>query len=743
MSGKSLLLLLFSVFLWSCGGDKKKEAAPAIEQSDRASDGEGAKAPQYNEAYDRLLNADLEPEQWMTLGRDYGETHYSPLAQINEETVSEIGFAWEFKTGTTRGLEATPIIIDGVLYASGNWGAAYAVNAATGEAIWTFQPDVNHQYARYSCCDIVNRGVAVWDGMVYVAALDGVLYGLNAKSGDVVWKVDTLTDKKRAYSVTGAPRIAGDVVVIGNSGADMDARGYISAYDIKNGDLKWRFYTVPGDPKKGFEHPELEWAAKTWDPDSRWDVGLGGTVWDSMVYDPVLNLLYVGTGNGALYNRAERSPSGGDNLFLASILAINPDTGRLVWHYQETPGESWDYTATQNIILTTLHIDGVDRDVILHAPKNGFFYVIDRTNGELISAEPFVPVTWAERIDLETGRPVFAENADYDKQPRLIAPSAAGGHNWHPMAYNPETGLVYIPAVEMAMVMFDMTPDRHVYKPASSNMGVSMLLADDNFDALARMTGLPSLNALGGKELNTKPIGYLRAWDPIEQKMVWERTTKGFADNAGVLTTGGNIVVQGSSTGILSFYRADTGEILKRIDVGTSIMAAPAAYMIDGEQYIAVLAGEGGALRFQYYRPYSAAYKYGNEGRILAFKLGGGMTPKPDEVNYPDIPKPPALTATERDVQKGSALFAERCAVCHFNQGRGGATPNLLHLSPERHELFEGVVMEGWLQSRGMPRFDDVFSAEDVSAIQAYIISEANKSYTSPEKKDAIINRVH
>ncbi len=353
----------------------------------------------------RLARHDAEPEQWFTGGRDHNQSYFSPLRLVNEESVGDLGYAWHYELNTTRGLEATPIVVDGVMYTSGPWGMVYSLDAATGAERWVYDPEVDGQVARYACCDVVNRGVAVWEGKVYVGALDGRLIALDAETGEVLWEVDTIVDHERAYTVTSAPYIANDVVVIGNAGGEFDARGYVTAYDTDTGEERWRFFIVPGDPSQPYEHAELEWAAETWDPNSTWEVGLGGTAWDAMAYDPELNLLYVGTGNSTPYARKLRSPSGGDNLFLASILAINPDDGRLVWHYQTTPGENWDYTAVQKMILADLAIDGRTRKVLMQAPKNGFFYVLDRETGELISAEPYVQVNLASHVDRETGRP--------------------------------------------------------------------------------------------------------------------------------------------------------------------------------------------------------------------------------------------------------------------------------------------------------------------------------------------------
>jgi quinohemoprotein ethanol dehydrogenase len=348
------------------------------------------------------ISADGEPQNWPSSGRDAAGTYFSPLTSINESNVRRLGLAWEYRLGTQRGLEATPIVVDGTLFTSGNWGRVYALDAATGRERWTFIPDVNAEYARRACCDAVNRGVAVWHGNVYVATLDGYLYALNAETGAVRWKADTFVDRTRSYTSTGAPQIAGHVVVIGNAGADLNVRGYLSAYDLVTGQLSWRFFTVPRDPRQAQDHPDLEQAVKTWDPHSLWSFGGGGTVWDSMLFDPKLNLLFVGTGNSAPYPVWQRSPAGGDNLYLASILAIDPDSGRLKWFYQTVPAESWDYTATAKMVMADITLAGRLRHVLMQAPKNGFFYVLDRQTGELLAADKYVAVNWADHVDLKS-----------------------------------------------------------------------------------------------------------------------------------------------------------------------------------------------------------------------------------------------------------------------------------------------------------------------------------------------------
>lgn len=694
----------------------------------------------------RLLAADQHPEQWLTVGGGFGKTHYSASAQIDRANVRRLGFAWEYATGTRRGLEATPIVVDGVMYTSGVAGRVYALIAKTGQPLWTFTPPMDLQIVRHTCCDQVNRGVAVWQGKVYVAALDGQLYALDAGSGAELWKVDTIIDKQRGYSSTGAPQVAGKVVVIGNSGAEYDARGYISAYDLATGKLAWRFFTVPGDPAKPYEHPELALAAKTWDPHSRWDVGGGGTVWDGMAYDPQLDLLYVGTGNAALYNRAKRSPAGGDNLFLSSLLALDPGTGRLVWHYQETPGDQWDYTATQPIVLTELVIEGEPRQVLLHAPKNGFFYVLDRKTGKVLSAEKYAHVTWASHVDLQTGRPV--ENsaaADYSRGgAKLVFPSFMGAHNWPPMSYSPQSGLVYIPVREAGNLMYDLEPG-HVYRPGQGNIGTEHFLAPilETPEALPRV--IQEDIAHSGL-LKSKPDlrlrAFLRAWDPVAQKLVWEHEADTWVDHSGVLSTGGGLVFQGSFTGYLRAFDATSGRLLHEIEVGTSIMAAPMTYTVDGVQYVAVMAGLGGG-GWGAPDPRSAAYRYGNQGRILAFKLDGGETPKPPLLPpVPPIPQPPSQTASAESIANGELLFTRHCAQCHANSPRSAA-PDLRRMTKFTHDAFGDILLKGALRPLGMPQWDDLLSAADVTDIHAYLISISQLAFDAEQRESGVSRTPH
>jgi quinohemoprotein ethanol dehydrogenase len=704
---------------------------------DRAAATEGLPETAGQIDQERLVAVQSEPGEWLTGGRDFGKTHYSPLETINRDTVARLGFAWELQTGTSRGMEATPIVVDGVMYVSGVAGRVYALDAATGAVHWQFEPAVDNKVNRGACCDMVNRGVAVWRGKVYVAAFDGILYALGARDGKVLWQADTIIDRQRGYSVTGAPQVAGKVVVIGNGGAEFDARGYVTAYDLESGELTWRFFTVPGDPKQPFEHPELEQAAKTWDPDSRWEFGLGGTAWDSLAYDPELNLLYVGTGNAALWSRSKRSPRGGDNLFLASILAINPDDGKLAWYYQQVPGEQWDYTATQPLVLSELTLDGRRRKVLMQAPKNGFFYVLDRETGELLSADPFESVTWATHVDLKTGRP--AENkalADYgDGKPKLVFPSPIGAHNWNPMSHSARTGLVYIPTIHVG-AMFMETPNPATWLPGRMNTNVQTGFSGQ---LLAPQTLPPAMRALASPEfLRTMPdvnmSAALKAWDPVTRKVVWTFTNSSFMDHGGVLSTAGGLVVQGGLDGVLRVLNDETGAVLKEIDVGTAMIAAPMTYSVGGVQYVAILAGSGGG-GWSSWMPQNVAYRNGNANRILVFRLDGGVTPKPEPLPPPGpIPQPPTQTASAAQVGQGAELFARNCASCHLNVVPA-PIPDLRRSGLLRDiGAFQNVVRGGALQPRGMPRFDDVLSAEDVAVIHAHLVAIANAAYDEQQK---------
>ncbi len=678
---------------------------------------------------ERLFNADAEPDQWMALGRTYHGQRFSPLDQVSADNVEELGFAWEYEARSRRGRvehgqEATPLMVDGVLYASGPWGSVFAVDARTGEERWRYDPEVDGSYNRRACCDVVNRGLQIWDGRAYVGTLDGFLVALDAATGAEIWKVDTFVDRDtRSYTITSPPQVAGDVVVIGNSGGEFGVRGYITAYDLLTGEERWRFYIVPGDPDVAPpEDAAMELALETWGPDTDWDAGLGGTVWGEMNYDPELDLLYVGTGNSTPYSGWNRDPSGGDNLFLVSIVAIDPDDGSLAWHYQQVPWEIWDYTATANMILADLEIDGQLRKVIMQAPKNGFYYVLDRETGEFISAEPFAYQNWALGID-ETGRPIINPDAVYREESAIVFPSMVGAHNWHPMSFNPETGLTYIPAREGGMLIDN--EEAYEWKPGQYNVGTLAVHDDQLLQRLPEDTRSDFAEEVAARpDLPSTRMGdYLVAWDPVEQREAWRvRTGANYAAGGGTLTTSGGLVFQGNKAGELVAYDAETGARLHAIHVGTGIMAAPISYELDGEQYVAVMAG---ALAWA--SDSVARRDYENYGRILAFRLGGGETPLPPRRVLTPTPEPPAdFVVVQAEADRGEDLYYQWCFNCHFNRGEEvlGAYPDLHRLTPETHGIFNQIVLDGAYAFGGMASFADVLDESDVAAIQAYLVRE-------------------
>ena len=651
--------------------------------------------------------------------------------------MQRLGYAWHHDLPSEHGYEATPLMVDGVLYGSGPTGRVFALQAERGTLLWSFDPEIDTSFVRKVCCGVVNRGVALSNGLVYVGSLDGYLYALEADTGVVRWKVDTLTDRQRGYTITGAPIVAGDVVVIGNSGAEFDARGYVTAYAADSGEQRWRFFTVPGDPAHGFEHPELAAAAATWSPDSLWETGLGGTVWDGMAYDPQLNLLYVGTGNAAPYPRKLRSPGGGDNLYLASILALNPETGRLVWHYQTTPGDNWDFTATQKMILADLTFDGRPRQVLMQAPKNGFFYVLDRRTGELLSAEPFANVTWASHVDMATGRPVETAQAEYYEHPKLVFPGPQGAHNWQPMSFNPGTGLVYIPVKE-APVIWTIPEEPFTYQKGGLNsysVYVFTTPGEWGLDSALAQT-LPPFEELAAGQPDTTIRGFLRAWDPVAERTVWELDTSGpwtgdmnaFWNGGGLLSTAGNLVLQGRATGQLVVLRADTGAQLHSVEVGASMMAAPMTYQVGGTQYVAILTGVGGGNGNDYV-PGMASYTYGNRGRLVVLRLDGGPVPLREPLQHAARdagPPPVARRGSAEQLALGASLYLRNCAKCHANiDARGSGVPDLKSMSAEAHAEFRRIVLEGTLAKRGMGGFAELLEATDVEAIHVYLIDQA------------------
>jgi len=689
----------------------------------------------------RLAAADSEPQNWYTGGRDQNGSYYSPLTAINASNVKTLGFAWQYDLGLPlRGQEATPVIVDGILYTSGTWGYVYAVDAASGREVWRYDPKSDYFAGRNPCCDLVNRGVAVWKGKVYVASGDGRLHAINAATGQKIWEADTITDHKLPYASTGAPQIAGDEVVIGNAGSDMGhggVRGYVSAYDLETGTFKWRFYTVPPAVGQPLENPELAAAAKTWDAARDPAFKLGGTAWDGFAYDPELKLVYFGTANAAPYDLRQLGPARLDSLYTASIIALHADTGRLAWYYQTTPRDSWDFDATQKLILTSLDMGGAAHRVIIQANKNGFFYVLDRESGKLLSAKNFTYINWATGVDMKTGRPVTTPTSDWYSSPKNVYPSWSGAHTWNPMSLSAQTHLVYIPVLDVPAVWVDMAHNGGDVKFLDGFFTANGIFPDDTYDAadLKRLYGpLPDLKDLNATRKPKLVRELLRAWDPVAQKIVWEYETssgvRGY--DGGVTSTAGNLVFQGRGSGGLWVYAADTGKVLKVVHTGSHIMAAPATYAVNGVQYVAVQVGYGGTgIAEGPAPPSSAIVKFENTNRIIAFKLGGGSVPPPAERVLPPFEKPPAQSASKESIRAGEVKFIEECSRCH---ALGlSSTPDLRRLNAGLHAQFKDIVLHGLLAPAGMERFDDILRESDVDNIHAYLIDQSWMAYRAQE----------
>jgi PQQ-dependent dehydrogenase (methanol/ethanol family) len=645
-------------------------------------------------------------QDWPSHGLDYAETRFSRLTQIDTGNVKDLGLVWSYDLESNRGVEATPLVVDGVMYVTASWSIVHAVDVRTGKRLWTFDPQVDRAGGYKGCCDVVNRGVALWQGMVFVASYDGRLFGLDAATGAERWVVDTIIDRKFSYTITGAPRVFKGKVIIGNGGAEYGVRGYITAYDARSGKQAWRWFTVPGDPSKPFEDASMAKAAKTWDKAGKWwEAGGGGTAWDSMVFDPELNLMYVGTGNGSPWARNKRSPAGGDNLYLASIVALNPDTGRYVWHYQNTPGDNWDFTSTQSMILADLRIGGKPRKVLMQAPKNGFFFVIDRRSGKFISAQNFVEVNWATGYD-KNGRPIETDIARVVDRPREIIPSAYGARNWHSMSFNPSTGLVYMPVQGVPINLMDNKDWKfNTHRPGEphSNLGWNMGM-------FANV-----------EPPKSKPFGRLVAWDPIKQQEAW-KVEHVAPWNGGTLTTAGNLVFQGTADGRFVAYDARNGTKLWETPTGTGVVAAPVTYEVDGKQYVSIAVGWGGV--------YGVAARHTDRagpGTVYTFALGG-TAKAPAFVEYKLNSLLQGVPYDPKHYDVGTALYVSNCVFCHGVPGvdRGGNVPNLGYSTPAVIANLDKYTLSNALAARGMPDFTGKLTVEDVEKIKAFIQGTAD-----------------
>jgi quinohemoprotein ethanol dehydrogenase len=649
---------------------------------------------------------------WPTYGGTYLEQRFSPLTAIDSGNVKQLGLSWFGDFDTGRGQESTPLVVDGRMYVTTAWSKVRAYDAATGRLLWAYDPKVSGRVGFRACCDVVNRGAAYDDGRVYVGTLDGRLIALNASTGELLWSRMTVEPSK-PYTITGAPRIVHGKVIIGNGGADYGVRGYVTAYDARTGAQVWRFYTVPGNPNA---KPDGEisdailktGARATWAGDF-WKLGGGGTVYDAIVYDPELNQLYVGTGNGSPWNHRIRSAGKGDNLFVSSIVALDPDTGRYLWHYQEAPGETWDFDATQSIVLADLTIEGRPRKVLMQAAKDGFFYLIDRNDGKLVSAEKFVPVNWASRIDPISGRPIEEPGARFAQAPFVASPGSAGAHNWQPMSFSPVTGLAYIPAQELPFLYAN---DRKFQiRPGGWNTGVDMLAA------------VPPDSPAAQAAIKASLKGRLLAWDPVHQRAVWKVEYPG-PWNGGVLSTAGNLVFQGTADGHFDAYEASSGQLLWSFAAETGVMAAPISYSVGGRQYVAVVAGYGGAIPLAL-PAFDGTHSWPN-GRVLVFALGG-RTQLPAFTGAPAPANPGTDTWPAQTLARGRDLYGINCLGCHgMGTLSSGVVPDLRRSGAlASREAWQRIVIGGALSNAGMVSFEKYLSSDDAEAIRGYVANEA------------------
>lgn len=649
---------------------------------------------------ERVLKEAGEGANWFLKGGNFRGEHYSPLAQITDENVANLGLAWSANLPTSDGIATTPIVVDGVIYLSGAYSVVFAIDASNGKLLWSFDPDVRSAFAEQPDLSWVaraHRGVAVYDGRVLLTTADCKLIALDANDGKPLWS-KTTCDVALDYFITDSPYVGGGRVFVGNGGSEsrLKNRGYVSAYDADDGELLWRFYIVPSDKSEENDTPALKMAAKTWSGDTLATYGGGGNNWNEMTYDPLSNQLFFGTSGAYPYQHTNRSPVGGDNLFLSSIVAVNAETGEYNWHYQTVDKDSWDFNATMNIILADLTIHGAERETVLIAPKNGFHYTLDRHTGELLTVGKFATTNWATDIDVETGKPTYDPAAEYwnleDGETTYVWPNMWGSHSWNPMAFHPGHGLSYIPVVDLPALV------------DNEGSGEDVVL-------LTEVDGKPHAP------------GKLVAFDPASGKIRWS-VDHALPYNGGLMTTAGNLVFQGNAQGRFEAYAADTGERLWSVATGSSINAAPASYTVNGTQQVLIAIGSGGGLQYRYPELHSTDNSHGPT-RLLAFSLGA-TNELPQSVGYPPLPEQPKLDASAEVIDKGALLYAGYCKSCHGKDAVsrfGSSVPDLRYATKETHAIWDGIVIGGSKQMNGMPGVE--ISPEEAQTIRSYLLSLA------------------
>ena len=665
-----------------------------------------------------IKSQQIEPGNWLTHGLTYKEQRFSLLTQINKSNLDELGLAWTKQIGDfNMRMQGTPIVVNGVMYVTNGWSVVYALDAANGTELWRYDPMVDRSYVKLACCGPAhNRGVAIYKGQVFVATFDGRLLALNAKDGSLSWEVDTYHPSALGrFNITGAPRVAADKVFIGNGSSEAGRRrGYVTAYDAATGEMAWRFYLVPGDPSQPFEHPEMELAAKTWGGEW-WKMGGGGTAWNSLVYDEELNSLYIGVGNGAPWPRQIRSPGGGDDLFLTAIISVDVESARMNWFYQTVPGDNWDYSSAMDITLSTIEVDGQQRKVLLQAPKNGFFYVIDRETGELLRAHPYTEaINWATHIDMETGRPVENPNAVFETNPQWMLPANAGAHNWEPQSWDEEAGLMYFYYHDMPNFysLAEEFVKTGTYK--IRERGLSLGIGEGEYRR--------QLEAQS-QQIRPPTEGYLGAFDPLTGQYKW-RHKLNRAFNGGVLATAGGLLFQGEGDGRLVARDTHDGKQLWEFNALGSFSSAIVSYQIDNIQYLATMVSGNRALDLG--------------GSLLVFRLDGTATmPVRMKASLP-IPKQPEVTVSTDNYLNGERIYSAQCANCHGGIGVPSeistAAPDLRRMTLDTHNEFLNIVLKGSLAEQGMAGFAEALSVAEAEAIQHFLIVEANALRVSQQQ---------
>jgi PQQ-dependent dehydrogenase (methanol/ethanol family) len=650
----------------------------------------------------RVLDESGKGVNWFLKGGNFNGEHFSPLNEINTSNVSELGLEWVSEIPAPDGISATPIVVDGVIYFSAAYSVAFAVEAKSGEILWSFDPNVRASFAdkpQSSWLARVNRGVAVWNGKVYVTTADCRLIAVDAASGKELWSQLTC-DPAQGYGISDSAYVGGGMVFVGNAGSEshQKTRGYVTAYDAASGKQRWRFFIVPSDKADENTSAAMKLAAATWSGTALEQYGGGGNSWNEMTYDAETGLLFFGTSGAIPYIHSQRAPDGGDNLFLSSVVAVNTRTGEYAWHYQTVTEDNWDYNATMNIVLADLEIGGEDRETLLIAPKNGFFYVLDKRTGELLSAEKYAKVNWATHINMETGRPAYDPAGEYWSLPEgessAVWPNMWGAHSWNPMAWHPGEELAYIPVVDIPSITTNES-------------------GGESSDTLEMFT-----------EVDGKPFspGKLLAWDPVLQKARWS-VGREFPFNGGVMATGGGLVFQGDALGAFEAFDAANGKLLWRVMTGTAINAAPVSYALDGEQFVLIPVGAGGGVQFAYPELHAGDRPQGPT-RLMAFTLASDREIPLVKIGPRVLPEQPELTATEDQVDEGRWLYADNCGGCHGKNGIarfGGSVPDLRYAAKDVHDTWPAIVVGGSRSANGMPPFP--LSVDEAEAIRMYVLS--------------------